>query len=77
MSIPELDALVEIASRLPGCMGARLTGTGFGGCTVNLVEKGHAEAFTATLKEQYFRATSKHGDVYICRASQGPTLKEF
>jgi hypothetical protein len=37
VSVPELDTMVEIAQPLPGCFGARLTGGGFGGCTVNLV----------------------------------------
>lgn len=77
VSIPELDTLVEIARSLPGCLGARLTGAGFGGCTVNLVEQDHAEDFTTRLKDAYHQATGKLGEVYICRACQGPTLKEF
>ncbi len=42
--LPELDVLVEAASSLPGCYGARLTGAGFGGCTVNLVAEDQARS---------------------------------
>ncbi len=45
VSTPELDLLVETAQSLPGCIGARLTGAGFGGCTVNLVEKSASAQF--------------------------------
>ena len=49
VSCPELDALVEIARAAPGCLGARLTGGGFGGCTVNLVEESKTAEFIETL----------------------------
>lgn len=74
VSIPELDTLVSIAGTLPGCLGARLTGAGFGGCTVNLVQEDKADAFVQQLKSQYRATTGKQGDVYLCRASQGPTV---
>lgn len=74
VSCPELDTLVELASRLPGCLGARLTGAGFGGCTVNLVEENKAADFVYELKSRYQQAKGKQGDVYLCRASQGPTV---
>lgn len=74
VSCPELDVLVDRARTLPGCLGARLTGAGFGGCTVNLVAEGQAEAFIEHLKKEYVQATGKHADVYLCRASQGPTV---
>jgi len=76
VSVPELDALVRIAATLPGCLGARLTGAGFGGCTVNLVEEDKAEAFVQQLKSLYRAETGKQGDVYLCRASQGPSIVE-
>jgi galactokinase len=76
VSVPELDALVSIAASLDGCLGARLTGAGFGGCTVNLVEEEKAAAFVQQLKERYRSQTGKQGDVYLCRASQGPVVKE-
>lgn len=75
VSCPELDILVDSASHIPGCLGARLTGAGFGGCTVNLVEEGKAEAFIDQLKEKYLQATGKQADVYLCHASQGPVVK--
>jgi galactokinase len=74
VSVPELDSLVSIASSLPGCLGARLTGAGFGGCTVNLVEENLAQAFIKQLKEGYYQATGKSAEVYLCRASQGPQV---
>jgi galactokinase len=74
VSCPELDRLVEIASSLPGCLGARLTGAGFGGCTVNLVKENQAAAFVADLRETYIRSTGRQAEVYLCRASQGATV---
>ena len=71
VSCPELDRLVEIAASLPGCLGARLTGAGFGGCTVNLVEAEKAGAFVEGLKEGYQQSTSRQAQVYVCKASQG------
>jgi galactokinase len=71
VSTPELDALVEIARRLPGCIGARLTGAGFGGCTVNLVEETKAQDFIQGLQEGYAVQVGRMAQVYLCRASQG------
>lgn len=74
VSTPELDALVELSRHLPGCIGARLTGAGFGGCTVNLVEIEHAQAFIEGLKAGYQQAVGRQAQVYLCRASQGATI---
>src|SRR5438477_3481987 len=52
-STPELDLLVELARAHPGCLGARLTGGGFGGATINLVAYHQAENFIATIARQY------------------------
>jgi galactokinase len=72
-SCRELDTLVEIASTLPGCYGARMTGGGFGGCTVNLVEESHAEQFRQTIHTRYQASMGIDADIYLCRASAGAT----
>lgn len=74
VSTPELDTLVELTRRLPGCIGARLTGAGFGGCTINLVEMSQAQAFIDGLRQGYQQATGRTAQVYLCRASQGATI---
>ncbi|HSB65385.1 MAG TPA: galactokinase [Anaerolineales bacterium] len=71
VSLPELDSLVEIARRLPGIYGARLTGAGFGGCTVNLVEEKQADSFIQALQAGYRMKTGRETTVYLCRASDG------
>ncbi len=71
VSTPELDALVEIATGLPGCYGARLTGAGFGGCTVNLVARAQAPLFSRQLAERYHEHVGRNATVWICRAAQG------
>ena len=74
VSVPELDAMAEIAQNLPGCYGARLTGGGFGGCTVNLVEKDAAPSFAAELASLYQARTGLKPEIYICRISDGARL---
>jgi galactokinase len=63
--------MARLAQSLPGCYGARLTGAGFGGCTVNLVAQDKAEDFASMLAERYTEATQKNPQVYICRAADG------
>jgi galactokinase len=75
VSLPELDSLVEIARGLPGIYGARLTGAGFGGCTVNLVEEKNSEAFMEGLREGYQAKTSRQAEVYLCHASAGAEVR--
>jgi galactokinase len=68
-SCAEADIMVEAAQRLPGLVGARLTGGGFGGCTVNLVETDRAKDFAARLRDDYKAATGIDADIYRCHAS--------
>jgi galactokinase len=76
VSTPELDMLVKLTRELHGCIGARLTGAGFGGCTVNLVETIYAEDFIEGMRNYYRLATGRQAQVYLCRASQGAGLLE-
>lgn len=71
VSCPELDVMVAAAQALPGCYGARLTGAGFGGCAVALVESQAASEFREELAKQYETATGIKPDIYVCRASDG------
>ena len=70
-SVPEVEVLIEIASRQPGLIGARLTGGGFGGCTVNLVQASHAAAFLTAMHDEYQRQLGIDADMFHCRASEG------
>jgi len=70
----ELDTMVEIAQSLDGCYGSRLTGAGFGGCTVSLVEKSKAGDFCETLGKQYFLRTKIKPEIYKTNASQGVSV---
>lgn len=67
----ELDLLVEIAQSVSGVLGARMTGAGFGGCTVNLVEEESVEDFVESVKTDYPKVTRLDPEVYICRAVNG------
>lgn len=71
VSCAELDAMVAIARTIPGCLGARMTGGGFGGCTVNLVELGAVEQFCQVIAAQYAAAMGKVPAVYVSVPSQG------
>ena len=76
VSTTELDALVAISRNIPACIGARLTGAGFGGCTINLIHQDLAEEFIHELKNQYLLRTGRETDIYACYASQGASLMD-
>ena len=71
VSVPELDAMVAAAQSIPGCYGARLTGAGFGGCTIQLVERASAEAFAELLATKYFDATGIPPEVLLSLPAEG------
>jgi len=71
VSCRELDIMVELAEGLPGNYGGRMTGGGFGGCTVNLVESTDAEDFANQISAGYQRAAGVKPTVYICSAADG------
>ncbi|SFL71069.1 galactokinase [Halanaerobium salsuginis] len=70
VSCSELDILVEIAQK-EGAAGARMTGAGFGGCTVNLVKKEAVAEFTAAIKKEYKKRTNLSADVYVSNPGPG------
>ena len=70
-SCKECDLLVELALPLPGCLGSRLTGGGFGGCTVSLVEAEQAETFAADLADLYTKRVGVKPEVFICEIADG------
>jgi galactokinase len=71
VSSPELNTMVALARELPACLGARMTGGGFGGCTVNLVAASEAESFAAALAQRYEAAMGRKPEIFICRAADG------
>jgi galactokinase len=74
VSLPELDILVESASQLNGCLGARLTGAGFGGCTVNLVHEAFMDDFIHRLGETYTAQTGLNSAIFATTPSRGAHL---
>jgi len=70
-SCAEADIMVELANELPGLIGARLTGGGFGGCTINLVEQDKAKTFADELGRRYAAKTGIKPEIHICHASDG------
>lgn len=71
VSCPELDAMVQAAQRAPGFVAARMTGGGFGGSTVNLVDRARADAFAESALSAYRRATGGDGKAIVTAAADG------
>ena len=71
VSCDELDRLVEIAADLPGVHGARMTGGGFGGCTVNLVAAESVTDVVRTIASRYKASTGVRPEVYVCAPAAG------
>lgn len=71
VSCPELDLMVSFANSLPGTFGARMTGGGFGGCTVNLVSEEIVEEFKTQIANNYKETTGIPPEIYVCRSADG------
>ena len=71
VSSPELDAMVEIATAVPGVVASRMTGAGFGGCTVNLVRHGAEEALRERILAEYPKRTGLTARVFVASAVDG------
>lgn len=67
----ELDAMVAAARQVPGVLGSRMTGAGFGGCTVSLVHEDSVEAFQEEVGRKYNEATGLTADFYVCTIGNG------
>jgi galactokinase len=74
VSCRELDLMVDIGSKFTGVLGSKLTGAGFGGCTIHLVERRLVDKFVEYMKEKYSEATGIVPDVFRIELSDGVTL---
>jgi galactokinase len=72
----ELDTLVEEARKIPGVIGSRMTGAGFGGCTVSLVAKKQIIAFVKHVGDNYKAKTGLTADFYVAEIGDGARLVE-
>jgi galactokinase len=71
VSCRELDIMVDLACQIPGCLGARMTGGGFGGCTVNLVNIDAVSDFQNAMRDGYCRETGQQPEIYISAPADG------
>lgn len=67
----ELDAMWEEARKIPGCLGSRMTGAGFGGCVLNIVKKDVVDEFVAAVGKNYEARTGIKPQFYICQIGDG------
>jgi galactokinase len=71
VSCKELDLMVELATRVEGVFGTRMTGGGFGGCTISLVKAHNVAEFISIMKDGYQDQTGLTPEIYVCSAAQG------
>lgn len=69
---PELDALVNAARKVPGVIGSRMTGAGFGGCTVSIVRNGNIDEFIERVGREYLEKIGYAADFYVVSIGDGP-----
>ncbi len=77
VSCTELDAIVDIANAQPGCYGARMTGAGFGGCAVALVQNEAVDEFVKAVGPAYTAKTSLTPHIYVCQAAEGSGVERL
>jgi galactokinase len=75
ISREEMDQMVEIAQDQPGCLGARMTGGGFGGCAVALVEKEQSDIFSKVVQKLYLEKTGLEASIYTSTATAGTSFE--
>ncbi len=71
VSCAELDTMVDLATQVEGVYGARMTGGGFGGCTINLVKADRVAEFTKDVARGYEQATGVVPEIYVCSTADG------
>ncbi|MEA3408478.1 MAG: galactokinase [Chloroflexota bacterium] len=71
ISIPEIEVLVRMAESVPQTLGARLTGAGWGGCIVVLVERDGVDALCETIERGYREETGRQAKFFVCRSGAG------
>lgn len=76
-SCPELDVLVELAHTIPGCVGARLSGGGFGGISIHLVRESEAQNYCERLAAAYKLKTGKTIETVICSIGDGASAESL
>ena len=77
VSSEALDLISECARESPGCYGARMTGGGFAGCGVALVDASHVQTFLSQVSKEYFSATGKTPQLYSCSPADGTTVFDY
>lgn len=71
VSCKEIDILVDLAWKIPGVIGSRITGGGFGGCTVSIVKNDAVDTFVTTLGEEYKKAVGHEAEFYVVDIGDG------
>lgn len=71
VSCPELDMLTDLARSIEGVIGSRMTGAGFGGCTVSIVHEDALETFRTLVTKEYHKQTGIEPEIYLCNVSDG------
>ena len=74
VSCLELDVIVETARSQKGCLGSRMTGGGFGGCAISLVQTAEVDTFVIQVKTSYQQATQRTPNIFLCQASEGAQI---
>ena len=74
VSCQEIDILVDLAWKIPGVIGSRITGGGFGGCTVSIVKNDAVDTFIATLGEEYRKAVGHEAEFYVVDIGDGASV---
>ncbi len=75
VSCDELNILTDIAQSIEGVIGTRMTGAGFGGCTVNLVHQDAVETLRNQVMKTYTQRTNIKPDIYVCNVGNGARIK--